>query len=106
MPARFAATMTAFAAGAKSMTPAAAVKNIEAWEAHLATVEVSGVKGLSSNLGRLKRMLRAEPLDGAAIGKLMLTIAGETGRIAGRADGARKKQIEELATALEAVKPE
>ena len=103
MPARFAATMTALAAGAKSMTPAAAIKNIEAWEAHLETVEVSGVKGLLTSLGRMRRLLQAEPLDGVAIGKLMVTIAGETGRIAGRVQGPRAKQVEELAAAMEAV---
>ena len=101
MPAQFAATLKAIAAGAQSLTPAAAVKNIEAWEAHLETVEVSGAKGLSADLGRLKKLLQAESLDGAAIGKLMLKIAGETSRIAGRADGKRAEQVKELAEALE-----
>jgi len=101
MPAQFANTLKALAAGASSMSPAAAIKNIEAWEAHLETVEVSGVKGLRSSLERLRRLLQAEKLDGAAIGKLMITIAGETGRIAGRVDGKRGESVKELADALE-----
>lgn len=101
MPAQFAATLKAIAAGATSMTPAAAVKNIEAWEAHLETVEVAGAKGLSADLGRLKKLLQAESLDGAAIGKLMVKIAGQTSRIAGRAEGKRGQQVKELADALE-----
>jgi len=101
MPAQFAATLKALAAGAASMTPAAAIRNIEAWEAHLETVEVSGVKGLQTNLGRLRRLLGAEALDGAAIGKLMVTIAGETGRIAGLVEGKRAESVRQLGAALE-----
>ena len=101
MSAHFAATLKALAAGAASMTPAAAIKNIEAWEAHLETIEVSGVKGLLTNLGRLRHLLEAEALDGAAIGKLMVTIAGETARIAGRVEGKRAESVQELAAALE-----
>lgn len=101
MPAQFSATLKALAAGVPSMTPAAAIKNIEAWEAHLETIEVSGVKGLRSSLERLRRLLEADQLDGAAIGKLMVTIAGETGRIGGRVDGKRGESVKELADALE-----
>jgi hypothetical protein len=101
MPAQFAATLKAIAAGAKSMTPAAAVKNIEGWQAHLETVDVPGAKGLSADLGRLKKLLQADSLDGAAIGQLMAKIAGGTARIAGRAEGKRGAQVKELADALE-----
>jgi len=102
MPAQFATTLKALAAGAASLTPAAAVRNIEAWEAHLETIEVSGVTGLRTNLERLRRLLQAEALDGAAIGKLMLTVAGQTARMAGRAEGKRAERVQELADALEA----
>ena len=101
MPAQFAATLKALTAGSASMTPAAAIKTIKGWEAHLETIEVSGVKGLLTNLGRLRRLLEAEALNGAAIGKLMVTIAGETGRIAGRVEGKRAERVQELAAALE-----
>ena len=101
MPAQFASTLKAIAAGAKSTKPAAAVKNIEGWEAHLETVEVSGAKGLSADLALLRKLLQAESLDGAAIGKLMVKIAGQTSRIAGRTEGKRGQQVQELADALE-----
>ncbi len=101
MPAQFAATLKALASGASAMTPAAAIRNIEAWEAHLETVEVSGVKGLRTNLERLRRLLQAEKLDGAAICQIMITIAGETGRIAGRVEGKRAESVQELSVALE-----
>jgi len=101
MPAQFASTLKALSAGAISMTPGAAIRNIQAWEAHLGSIEVSGVKGLLANLGRLRRLLEAEVLDGAAIGRLMLTLAAETGRIAGRVEGKRAGSVQELAGALE-----
>lgn len=101
MPAQFANTLKALASGAKSMTPAAAVKNIEAWENHLETVDVSGTKGLVTNLGKLKRLLQAEPLDGSAIGTAMVAISGDVSRIGKRMDGKRAEQVQELAEALE-----
>jgi hypothetical protein len=54
MAARFADTMKALASG---MTPTQAIRNIEAWEAHLAGIEVSGAKTVLADLGALKRAL-------------------------------------------------
>ena len=101
MPAQFSATMKAIAAGAKNMKPAAAVRNIEAWQAHLETLEIPGVKGLSGDLGRLKKLLQAESLDGAAIASLVLKIAQQTARVGGRAEGKRAEQVKQLAAELE-----
>ncbi len=102
MPARFADTMKAIEAGLTSMDPAKAVKNLEAWEAHLETVEVTGAKGLAGDLKRLRSALGKDPVDGAAVGALMAKIGESTAKIAGRAEGARKKQVEGLAEALKA----
>lgn len=102
MAARFADTMRALQAGMAAMTPAQAIRQIEAWEEHLAGVEVSGSKTVLSDLGALKRALQKTPLDGATIGRLMVKLAGGTVRIAGRAGGKRAEQVEALGRALEA----
>lgn len=101
MPARFSDTMKALEAGISRMTPAQAIKNIEAWEAHLEDLEVAGSKTIIADLGRLKRMLQAEPIDGAAVGALMGKLAAATLRIAGRAEGKRASQVEALGQALD-----
>ncbi|MBX9749147.1 MAG: hypothetical protein K5Q68_05975 [Roseococcus sp.] len=93
--------MKALEGGVASLTPAQAIRQIESWEAHLAGVEVSGTKTLLADLGALKRALQKDPLDGAAIGRLMAKLAIGTARIAGRADGKRASQVEALGKALE-----
>lgn len=100
MPARFAQTLKAFEGDITTMKPAAAIKNIEAWEEHLATLDVSGAKGLATELGKLKRALGAGEMDGEKVGKLMASLAGMTGRIAGRVEGKKGPQVQALAEAL------
>ena len=106
MPAQFAYTLKALAAGAKSMTPAAAVKNIEVWENHLESVDVPGTKGLLTKLGKLKRLLQAESLDGSAIAQSMVAIAGDVTRMGKRVEGKRAEQVQELAVSLETASSE
>lgn len=101
MAARFADTMKALEAGMAKMTPQQAIKNIETWEAHIEGLDVSGAKTLLADLGALKRALQKDPIDGAAVARLMVKLAAGTARIAGRIEGRRTGQVEALAQALE-----
>lgn len=100
MPARFAQTLKAFEGDVTTMKPASAVKNIEAWEEHLATLDVTGAKGLAAELARLKRALSAGQVDGDKVGASMAKLAEMTGKIAGRVEGKKADQVRALAEAL------
>lgn len=100
MTARFVDTMKAIKEGLK-LTPAQAVKNIEVWEDHVATLETTGAKTLHADLGSLKKCLQKEPIDGMAVTKLLGKLAADTIKMAGHAEGKRAEQVEELGQALE-----
>ena len=75
------------------------VKNIEGWLETLEKADFRGAKVIHENLGKLKRHLEADPLDGPAIGALLRTLGDETTRAASQADatqGAKIKQLGEL----------
>lgn len=59
------------------------------------------MKGLSTDLGKLKRLLQAESLYPKAIAPLVLKIAGQTARIGSRAEGKRAEPVKQLAAELE-----
>jgi len=101
MAARFADTMKAFEAGIAKMSPAQAVKKIEAWEIHLDGLDVSGAKTIQADLGALRRALQKDPIDGAVVARLMAKLATGTLRIAGRVEAKRTAQVEALGQALE-----
>lgn len=86
--------------GVKGFTIAAAVKNIEGWEATLEKVEVSGVKTLVKDLESLKKHLHAKEIDGEAVKKLIAKLGKETVTIAGRAEGKNAEKIKLLGEAL------
>jgi len=83
---QFAATIKHLQDGVKGFTKAAAIKNIEGWEATLEKVEVSGVKGLVRDLESLKKHLQAEDVKGEQVQKLVAKLAKETVAIAGKSD--------------------
>lgn len=101
MSARFAETMKAFEGDIKQMSPEKAVKMIEAWEAHIESLDVTGAKTLLADLRTLKRLLQKETIDGEAVGRQMTKLAGQTLKMAGRAEGKRAQQIEALGKGLE-----
>ena len=94
---QFAATIKHLQDGVKGFTKAAAIKNIEGWEASLEKVEVSGVKGIIRDLESLKKHLQAEDVKGEQVQKLVAKLAKETVAIAGKADkdGEKIKQLGE-----------
>ena len=86
MPARFTTLNNAIKNGLQSMTVAAAVKQIEYWEDQLKDVEVTGVKGIQTDLHSLKTKLQANDIDGDAVKTVLSSLAEKTKNISGRVD--------------------
>ena len=97
---QFDATIKHIKDGVKSFTVAAAVKNIEGWEATLEKVEAPGAKGIIRDLESLKKHLHAKEIDGAAIHKLVAKLGKETLTIAGKSDSKNAEKIKALGEAL------
>ena len=97
---QFEATIKHLKEGVKGFTVAAAVKNIEGWEATLEKVETPGAKGIIRDLESLKKHLHAEKIDGEAIKKLVAKLGKETVTIAGKADSKNAEKIKHLGEAL------
>lgn len=97
---QFDATIKQFKDGVKSFAIAAAVKNIEGWEATLEKVEGTGAKSVIHDLESLKKQLQAKELDGEAIKKLIAKLGRETVAIAGKTEGENARKIKSLGEAL------
>ena len=97
---QFDATIKHIQQGLKGFTVAAAVKNIEGWEATLEKVEAPGVKGIIRDLESLKKHLHADPIDGATIRKLVVKLGHETVTIAGKSHSKNAEKIKSLGEAL------
>ncbi len=97
---QFAATIKHIQEGVKSFTIAAAVKNIEGWEATLEKVEAPAAKAIVKDLENLKKHLHAEPIDGEAVKKLIAKLGKETVAIAGKSEGKSAESIKHLGEAL------
>jgi hypothetical protein len=101
MAARFAGTMKAIEAGLRDMAIEKAIKNIAAWEAHLEGLDVTGAKTVHADLGRLRRALEAEPINGEAVTQLLGKLAAATVRMADRVEGKRANDVRALGEALQ-----
>jgi hypothetical protein len=97
---QFDATIKHIKDGVKTMTVAAAVKNIEGWEATLEKVEEPGAKTIVKDLESLKKHLHADKIDSAAIRKLVVKLGHETVAMAGKAEGKNAEKIKALGEAL------
>ncbi len=98
---QFDATIKHLKDGVKGFTVAAAVKNIEGWEATLEKVDAPGVKTILHDLESLKKHLHADPVNGEQIKKLVLKLGKETVTIAGKSDSKNAEKIKALGEALE-----
>ena len=97
---RFATTLEAIKHGAKSLTVDQATKNIEGWEEYLSKHDHDGVKKVVQDLGKLKKLLHAPRLDGAAIKTLVQKLGKDTIAVAGDSQTATATHIKELGEAL------
>lgn len=86
MAVRFTKLDNALSAGLKTMAAKAAVSQIEYWEEQLADVDVSGSKGILSDLDSLKKKLQADEIDGEAVQKLVASLGEKTTKISGRVE--------------------
>ncbi len=97
---RFESTITALKQGAKALTVDKAVSNIEGWEDYLSKHDHDGVKRVVTDLGKLKKLLQADELDGEAIKKLVQKLGKETTAVAGDETTGSAKHIKDLGAAL------
>ena len=103
---QFEATIKHLKDGVKGFTVAAAVKNIEGWEASLEKVELPAAKTLVKDLETLKKHLQADKVNEGQIQKLVLKLGKETVAIAGKAEGPNAEKIKALGEALSHVAEE
>ncbi len=97
---RFTTTLNALKQGAKAFTVDKAITNIEGWEEYLSKHDQEGVKKVVADLGKLKKLLHAKELDGETIKTLLQKMGKDTVAVAGQAEGATAKHIQELGEAL------
>ena len=97
---QFAATIKHLQEGVKGFTVAAAVKNIEGWEATLEKVENPAAKTIVKDLENLKKHLQADEIKGEQLQKLVAKLAKETVAIAGKTDVKDADKIKALGEAL------
>ena len=84
----------------KGFTVAAAVKNIEGWEATLEKVEAPAAKAIVKDLESLKKHLQAETINADQVRKLVVKLGKETVAIAGKSEGKNADKIKALGEAL------
>ena len=97
---RFETTINALKQGPKSFTIEKAVNNIEGWEEYLSKHDHAGVKKVVTDLGKLKKLLHASELDGAAIKTLVQQLGKDTIAVAGTEETATAKHIKDIGEAL------
>lgn len=83
-----------------SMKPEAAIKNIDGWLEYLKNHDHAGVKGIVSDLDKLKKLLSADQLDGTKIKTLVIKLGKETIALT-KGDVPNARHIEELGQLLE-----
>ncbi len=85
----------------QSLSPEAAIKNIDGWEKFLEAHEVDGAKKLVTDLNKLKQLLGEKPLDDGKIKTLMTKLGKETTALAGEAKAGEGDSIKKLGEALQ-----
>ncbi len=99
---RFDTTIKALKEGAKAFTVDKAVANIEGWEEYLSKHQHAGVKSVVADLGKLKKMLQSESLDGEKIKALVHKLGKDTVAVAGDDENSTSEKINEIGKLLSA----
>lgn len=99
MAVKFAATMNAINKGLDEVMPSKAVDLIEDWETALADIDVAGAKGITRDLGALRKQLEKSEPDSARVLGLIHRLGQATAKIADKSD----KQSDKLKALGEAL---
>ncbi len=97
---RFTSTISALKDGPKSIPVEKAVTNIEGWEEYLSKHDHEGVKKVSQDLTKLKKLLQAKEVDDAAVSTLLAKLSKDTIAVGGEETSAMAKHVKELGEAL------
>ena len=100
MPVKLAATIKAFQDGITKLAVEKGIQTIESWGKTLQDADFRGAKTIRENLGKLKKMLQNDDLDGAGIMEMLKTLGEETVRASSHAEGKQAEQIKELGELL------
>ena len=101
MPQRFKATENAIEKGLENVTPKAAIGLIESWETDLQGAEFTGSKGLIGDLGKLRKELEKDELNGEAVAKLIGKLGASTTKSASKIEDEKiAEKVRHLGEAL------
>jgi uncharacterized protein YjbI with pentapeptide repeats len=75
-------------------------KMISKWQTDLEKAEFSGAKTIHADLGKLRRHLEGDDLNGATIGELLVKLGRSTERAAKLAKGVTASKLENLGQTL------
>ena len=93
-------TISALQGGITSLSPAAAVGNIDMWHEKLSGL---GLSDIASDLGELKTALTSGNLDGKQIGAIMSRVGQKTMDSASQAPAADMPKLQQLGSMLSGV---
>ena len=97
---RFQTTLDAIKGGVQNFTTEKAISNIEGWEEYLSKHNHEGVRTVVQDLGKLKKLLQADQIDGSAIKSLVSKLGKDTVAVAGKDETANADHIRKLGEAL------
>lgn len=83
-----------------TVSPEAAVKNIEMWEESLGEMDSKEAKAVVKDLDALKKALSSKTPNGATIGKLMARLGSQTTKLAEDASDASSEKLRAIGEAL------
>lgn len=93
-------TISAAEGGLTRLPAAAAVQNIEAWQARLRGSNNPTLRQVHDDLGRLRTELQRSSLDRQAIGRLLTSLGQNTTAAAASADATSRPQLTRLGSLL------
>lgn len=93
-------TIGALQGGLTSLSPTAAVSNIDGWQQKLSGL---GLTDIANDLGELKGLLTSGNLDGKAIGAVLSRLGSKTSASAAGAPAADMPKLQQLGSMLSGV---
>ncbi|MGI9176100.1 MAG: hypothetical protein ACR2GR_12375 [Rhodothermales bacterium] len=94
------ATIQALQGDITAMDPAAAVDNINAWQAELEASGDEALQGIASDLGELKNQLSQMPPNGGEVGQTLTRLGEQTTQAAASAEAGVAEQLNQLGSLL------